>query len=162
MSAQKSRHSAGWYAGALVFWLLCAWLITVGLSSIIPQIFSPVGDPSAEADTCAPALRTLRAELLERVGGTIAKPRKQDDAWFTDWDRRLYRARPSCTEGERAAFTELNRLRYGLGALSERFEREELPHLERLDELLGPEPQHAQASSARAAHRARATAKENP
>ncbi len=143
MSAQKSRHNAGWYAGALVFWLLCAWLITVGLSSIIPQIFSPVGDPAAEASSCAPALRALRAELLEHVGGSIADPKTSNDAWFGDWDQRFYRARPSCTEAERGAFTELNRLRYGLGALSDRFEREELPHLERLDELLGPTPQHA-------------------
>jgi hypothetical protein len=148
LSAQKSRHSAGWYAGALVFWLLCAWLITVGLSSIIPQIFSPVGDPAPEASSCAPALRSLRAELLEHVGRSFSQSQKEDvRAWFADWDRRLYRARPSCTEGERPAFTELNRLRYGLGALSERFEREELPHLERLDELLGPAPQHAQASA---------------
>jgi hypothetical protein len=158
LSAQKSRHSAGWYAGALVFWLLCAWLITVGLSSLIPQIFSPVGDPAPEAASCAPALRTLRAELLERVSTSITRP---GPAQLDDWDQRFYRARPSCTEGERAAFTELNRLRYGLGALSERFEREELPHLERLDELLGDEargdtarqqPQHAQATPQKKTH----------
>ncbi|MET0285712.1 MAG: hypothetical protein ABW352_14630 [Polyangiales bacterium] len=92
----------------------------------------------------------MRAELLEHVGAHIAKPHvpnAKDAAWFEDWDQRLYRARPSCTESERGAFTELNRLRYGLGALAERFEREELPHLDRLDELLGPEPQHARAST---------------
>lgn len=158
MSAQKSRHNAGWYAGALVFWLLCAWLITVGLSSIIPQIFSPVGDPAPEASSCAPALRALRAELLARIGGSITGAVK---APLEDWDERLYRARPSCTESERPAFTELNRLRYGLGALSERFEREELPHLERLDELLGAEargraareqPQHATADPMKNTH----------
>ncbi|HEY6877428.1 MAG TPA: hypothetical protein VI299_05385, partial [Polyangiales bacterium] len=138
MSAEKSQHSAGWYAGALVFWLLCAWLITVGLSSIIPQIFSPVGTPAPTASSCSPALRELRTELLARVGQSIASGGHDDTrAWLRDWDQRIYRARPSCTESERDAFTELNRLRYGLGALNERFEREELPHLERLDELLG-------------------------
>jgi hypothetical protein len=158
LSAQKSRHSAGWYAGALVFWLLCAWLITVGLSSIIPQIFSPVGDPAPEAPSCVPALRALRAELLDRVAGSIAR---NDRAQLEDWDQRFYRARPSCTESERPAFTELNRLRYGLGALRERFEREELPHLERLDELLGVEargetprdaPEHALAAPQKKIH----------
>jgi hypothetical protein len=144
LSAEKSQHSAGWYAGALVFWLLSAWLITVGLSSIIPQIFSPVGDPAPSASSCAPALRALRSELLDRTGQTIANAGK-GGAWLADWDKRLYSARPNCTDSERPAFTELNRLRHGLGALSERFEREELPHLERLDELLGPAPEHASA-----------------
>lgn len=145
MSAQKSQHSAGWYAGALVFWLLSAWLTTVGLSSIIPQIFSPAGEPAPQAsETCVPGLRTLRQELLARMSQNLGSPARATPeatrAWFGDWDQRLYRAKPACQGDARSAWTELNRLRYGLAALHERFEREELPHLERLDQLLGPAP----------------------
>jgi hypothetical protein len=140
LSAEKSKRSAGWVAGALVFWLLSAWLITVGLSSIIPQIFSPAGEPEADAASCGPVLRDLRDELLAHVSRSFAAPEASREAtreWFDTWDLRLFRARPSCTEPEQGAWTELNRLLHGLAALTERFERDERPHLQRLDQLLG-------------------------
>lgn len=147
MSPEKSQHSAGWYAGALVFWLLSAWLITVGLSSIIPQIFWPAGEEQSANEACRPTLRTLRRELLDRATTSIAHaPAPRDGAserdallsWFEQWDQRLFRVRPSCREDdERAAWTELGRLRHGMQALIERFEREEAPRIERLDQLLG-------------------------
>ena len=134
MSAEKPRHSAGWYAGALVFWLLTAWLITVGLSSIIPQIFWPAGDVRNDAQSCGAALRALRHELLDRASQHIAhtpsarersnselapgETGRVDDrgallTWFDHWDERLFQARPACREDERAAWTELGRLRHG-------------------------------------------------
>ena len=143
--AEKPRHSAGWYAGALVFWLALR-VCTVGLSSIIPQIFWPAGDVRNDAQSCGVALRELRHELLARASQHIAHPpsapeRTSDrDAlltWFDHWDERLFRARPACTEDERAAWTELGRLRHGMQALIERFEREEAPRIERLEQLLG-------------------------
>jgi hypothetical protein len=146
LSARKSQHSAGWYAGALVFWLLSAWLITVGLSSIIPQIFWPGGDVRNDAASCGSALRALRRELLAHASQQIAhapsaaERDQQHDAllsWFDQWDARLFQARPSCSEQERAAWTELGRLRHGMQALIERFEREEAPRIERLEQLLG-------------------------
>lgn len=150
MSADKPRHSAGWYAGALVFWLLSAWLITVGLSSIIPQIFWPAGDVRNDAQSCGAALRELRHELLDRASQHIAhtpsaRERAVDSTsdrdalltWFDHWDERLFQARPACREEERAAWTELGRLRHGMQALIERFEREEAPRIERLEQLLG-------------------------
>jgi hypothetical protein len=146
LSADKPKHSAGWYAGALVFWLLTAWLITVGLSSIIPQIFWPAGDVRNDAQSCGTALRTLRRELLARASQHIAhapsaaEQTSSRDAllsWFDQWDERLFQARPACREQERAAWTELGRLRHGMQALIERFEREEAPRIERLEQLLG-------------------------
>lgn len=146
MSAEKSQHSAGWYAGALVFWLLSAWLITVGLSSIIPQIFWPGGDVRNDAQSCSSALRTLRRELLAHASEQIAHaPSAAEQAssrdalltWFDQWDARLFQARPACREQERAAWTELGRLRHGMQALIERFEREEAPRIQRLEQLLG-------------------------
>lgn len=146
MSAEKSQHSAGWYAGALVFWLLSAWLITVGLSSIIPQIFWPGGDVRNDAQSCGSALRTLRRDLLAHASEQIAHaPSAAEQAssrdalltWFDQWDARLFQARPACREQERAAWTELGRLRHGMQALIERFEREEAPRIQRLEQLLG-------------------------
>jgi hypothetical protein len=153
LSARKSQHSAGWYAGALIFWLLSAWLITVGLSSIIPQIFWPAGNVQASGDSCRAPLRELRHELLERVSQSIAHRSATPSAaerdallaWFERWDKRLFEARPSCRESERAAWTELGRLRHGMQALIERFEREEAPRIQRLDELLGRDEQAEQA-----------------
>jgi hypothetical protein len=146
LGAEKSQHSAGWYAGALVFWLLSAWLATVGLSSIIPQIFWPSGDVQLSTDgtaasTCRPALRELRSSLLARTSQSIASPSSdtRDEellAWFTNWDRQLFQAKPTCQDDERAAWTELTRLRHGMQGLIERFEREEAPHIQRLDQLL--------------------------
>lgn len=139
MGAEKSQHSAGWYAGALVFWLLSAWLITVGLSSIIPQIFLPGGDAHSDAGACAQTLRRLRRELFDHTSQTFARDavydRDRELAWFERWDRELARARPSCPTSEAAS--ELSRLRHGTQTLVERFEREQASRLRRLDQLLG-------------------------
>lgn len=145
--AEKSQHSAGWYAGALVFWLLSAWLVTVGLSSIIPQIFWPAGDVHTDATSCGPALSELRSQLLTRMSHSIASPSSGDSqspeqrheelvTWFSDWDRKLFEAKPACRDTERPAWRELTRLRHGMQGLIERFEREEAPHNERFDKLL--------------------------
>lgn len=151
--AEKSQHSAGWYAGALVFWLLSAWLTTVGLSSIIPQIFWPNGDAHSDAASCRPALRELRDELLARTRQSIASASSDTErpellSWFDRWDQRLYEARSACNKGdENDAWVELVRLRHGMQGLVERAGREQSPRLERLERLLG-----AQASEHGKAH----------
>jgi hypothetical protein len=142
LGAEKSQHSAGWYAGALVFWLLSAWLTTVGLSSIIPQIFWPNGDARSAAASCRPALRALQDELTARVSSSIASASSDSDrpellAWFDRWDKRLYEARSACTPDEDDAWVELVRARHGMQALLERFARDEAPRLQRLHQLLG-------------------------
>jgi len=155
--AEKSQHSAGWYAGALVFWLLSAWLTTVGLSSIIPQIFWPNGDAHSDAASCRPALRELRDELLARTSRSIASASSDTErpvllAWFDRWDKRVYEARSACTGDENDAWVELVRLRHGMQGLVERFEREQSPRIERLELLLGRQASedgkaHAQPSN---------------
>lgn len=139
----KKRHSAGWYAGATAFWLLTAWLITVGLSSIIPQIFWPTASSTKRGESCAPELQGLRNELLSRTSESIAAAPLPGDrdalrTWLAAWDARLGTARAGCTDKERTAWDELARLRHGLSALVERFDREQAPHIEKLDALLGP------------------------
>jgi hypothetical protein len=124
-----------------VFWLLSAWLATVGLASLVPQIFGPGSSAARNGTSCAEDLHDLAQELLERVVAHVKDtprrgPRDTLDAFFTDFDRRLMHIKPACTEPERAAFTELSRLRHGMASLVERFEREELPHVRNLNALL--------------------------
>lgn len=128
-----------------MFWLLAAWLTTVGLSSIIPQIFWPGGAAQGARGACTPALRELRRELLARASEDIARASAADPAqrearlaWFESWDQRLFRTLPGCREQEeRAAIAALGRLRHGLQALLERFQREQAPRIELLEQLLG-------------------------
>jgi hypothetical protein len=138
LGAERKQRSAGWYVGALLFWLLCAWLIAAGLVSLVPQIFGPAYATVRGGASCAQDLHDLARELLDRVGAHVkdaprAGQRDTLDAFFTDFDRRLMHVKPACTEPERAAFTELSRLRHGMGSLVERFEREELPHVHKLN-----------------------------
>ena len=142
--------------GALVFWLLTAWLVAVGLGSLIPQIFGPAASATRGDASCAEDLHDLTRELLDRISTHLKDApgtgqRDTLDAFLADFDRRLslltrprarfdMHIRPACSEPERAAFTELSRLRHGMAALVERFEREELPHIHKLNELLDHAP----------------------
>lgn len=164
----------GWYAGALVFWLLAAWLITVGLSSIIPQIFWPAGDLARDDSSragettrvdgsCRQALRALRHELLTRVTTRLSASSAPDEGdrdalldWFEQWDKRLAQAEPGCTDPERDAVVELGRIRHAMQSLVERFEREEAPRLLRLEQLLGAEASGAESGRSKQAQEARA------
>jgi hypothetical protein len=140
LSGARAKRSIGWYAGALAFWLLTAWLITVGLSSIIPQIFWPAGDPPSTADRCAPELRTLRRELLDSASARFQQSASEPEAelvFFERWDERHHRARANCRPDEQTAWRELARTRHGIQALLERFNREHAPRLEQLERLLG-------------------------
>jgi hypothetical protein len=141
VGADRSERSAGWYAGVLVFWLIAAWLAVVGLSSLIPQIFGPPFQTARSGGSCAADLHDLTDELLDHAGSWLkAHPergtRDKLQAYFSDFDRRLMHTKLSCSESERIAFTELSRLRHGVSALLERFDREELPHVRKLNELL--------------------------
>lgn len=148
MGSHEPQRSAGWYAGVCAFWLLATWLATVGLSSIIPQIFGPVFLDAPKGTTCREDLRDLGDELMNRVAEELkphpqASSRDTLDAFLTDFDRRLMHTKSSCTDGERAAYTELFRLRHGLSALAERFDREQLPHFRKFQALLGEHPASA-------------------
>jgi DNA-binding PadR family transcriptional regulator len=135
-----NSRSAGWYAGAAAFWLLAAWLVTVGLSSIIPQIFWPSGGV-AVAGSCEPTLVKMERELLARASESMANAatpdeRQELEKWLRDWDHRLSLARPTCNQTEQPAWAELLRLRHGMHALVERFDREEAPCIRKLEALL--------------------------
>jgi hypothetical protein len=148
-----NRRSAGWYAGAASFWLLAAWLITVGLSSIIPQIFWPSGGASVSG-SCEPALVKLQEELLTRASASMAnapgpRDREELEKWLRDWDHRLSVARPTCNQTEQPAWAELLRLRHGMHGLVERFDREEAPRIRKLEALLSAGARGTDSAGAR-------------
>jgi hypothetical protein len=131
-----------------MFWLIAAWLCVVGLSSLVPQIFGPSFQAARSGGSCAADLHDLTDELLDQAGDWLKGHPERDthdklQAYFKDFDRRLMQTKLSCNESERAAFTELSRLRHGISALLERFEREELPHVRKLNELLHPHGRHS-------------------
>jgi transposase-like protein len=136
---EKVQHNAGWYVGAAVFWLLAAWLITVGLSSIIPQIFTP-GSGRA-GGSCVNTLRDLKDSLLERTSESMARAhsgaeRAELTDWLLQWDERMRGARPTCNKSELTAWDELSRLRHGMSGLVDRFDREQSARVKNLDALL--------------------------
>lgn len=129
--------------GAAVFWLIAFWLVFVGLSSIIPAIFWPAAEASAnDQGSCTEALQSLQTELLERASQSVAAMPGPGDrealaSWLEAWDHRLQGATASCNETERKAAAELSRLRFGMSGLIQRFDREQTPHLRKIDALLG-------------------------
>ena len=128
-----------------MFWLLSAWIITVGLSSIIPQIFHPEASHAAGTGSCAAQLRALKGELLDRTSSAIARAPQRGERdmlteWLARWDDRLLAAKPDCTKEELAAWDELSRLRHGMRSLVDRFDHEQAPRVRKLDALVGTLP----------------------
>ncbi|MFT3922877.1 MAG: hypothetical protein QM778_10115 [Myxococcales bacterium] len=83
----------------------------------------------------------LKQELLTRASQSVAdapepSDREQLEKWLRDWDHRLSVARPTCNPTEQQAWAELLRLRHGMHALIERFDREEAPRIRKLEALL--------------------------
>jgi hypothetical protein len=119
-------------------------LAVVGLASLVPQIFGPPFRKAPSGVSCAQDLQDLTSELLDRTGDWLKahpdrSPRDTLADYFSDFDRRLMQAKPSCSESERAAFIELFRLRHGVAGMLERFTREELPHVRKLHVFFGHE-----------------------
>jgi hypothetical protein len=144
MTAVGTKRSVGWICGAVVFWALTAWLILAGVGSIVPQIFWPATALSGSGTGCAMALRDLSQELLAHTANTIknaSSPAAPDaqTVWFREFDERLENTGPLCTQDEQSALHELLRVRHGLSALLERFEREDAPRTRALDAMLADE-----------------------
>jgi hypothetical protein len=136
---EKAQQNAGWYVGAAVFWLLAAWLVTVGLSSIIPQIFTP--GATRGGTSCVSDLRELKDTLLERTSESMARAhstaeRTELTEWLLAWDARMRAARPNCTKAELTAWDELSRLRHGMAGLVDRFDHEQAARVRALDRWL--------------------------
>jgi len=144
LGAEPSKRSIGWICGALAFWALSAWIVVVGLSSIIPQIFWPAQAEAVARAGCRQELRELEHELLANAANDVKNAGQSADppafvGWLQDFDERLKNTSAHCAPDEQSAFDELVRVRHALGSFMERFEREEAPRFRELDALLHDE-----------------------
>lgn len=141
MAESTDRRNPGWYVGVGAFWLIAAWLVTVGLSSIIPQIFPPeTAEASVPVSDCASSLQALQEELLLRSAEAAKAPgddRQALDTWLNGWDERVQALSDNCAEPVAEASAELSRVRHALRDMLRKLDREQGPRLHHIHTLLG-------------------------
>jgi len=124
----RSRRIGRGIATTLVVALL-AYLIGVGLLSVVPQVFWPDRAELDESVTCTEGLLDLRGRLLARAGDRVASGGGEGRAalrrWLHDWDRQHLGLESRCTGSERKAWRLLGQLRQRVQATLERFDADE-------------------------------------
>ena len=132
-----------------MFWLLTAWLVFVGLSSIIPQLFGHESGASTLPDAaCLPTLQDLRHGLLERGAESVEHLGDETshahlNVWLAEFDAKLMALKPKCIGSSRKAWRELLRLRHGLSASLDRLESEQTARMHYLDTMFSGAPANA-------------------
>ncbi len=106
-----------------------AYLVGVGLISVIPQVFWPEAAELPTSLSCADGVRELRDELLSFASDHVARAGSDDSRemrpFFERWDLR-HRALEARCEGEEAdAWVQLGQTRERLEATLQRFDAEE-------------------------------------
>lgn len=125
----RSRRVGRGIATAVVGALL-AYLIGVGMFSVVPQVFWPEHEALDESVTCTDGLLDLRSRLLARAGDRVAAGGGRDGAalrrWLRDWDDRHLALESRCTGAEQQrAWRLLGQLRQRVQATLERFDADE-------------------------------------
>ncbi|HJL15713.1 MAG TPA: hypothetical protein RMH99_08660 [Sandaracinaceae bacterium LLY-WYZ-13_1] len=123
----RSRIIGRGIATALVVALL-GYLIVVGFTSVVPQVFWPEGAAMPASVSCTEGLRDLRGELLGRAGDRVASGGGDHEAlraWLAGWDRRHLGLEDRCEGEAHGAWEQLGRLRQRLQATLERFDADE-------------------------------------
>ena len=126
-------------AGAF-FGLIVAYLIGVGLVSVIPQIFWPEQVELPQDLSCREGLSQLREELLSYSSGRVRSPdgvAAGFGPFFDNWDNRHVALESRCASGnEQDAWELLGRLRQRVQGTLERYDREEAELARALDSTL--------------------------
>lgn len=139
MAESKTARNPGWYAGIGAFWLIAAWLVVAGLSSIIPQIFGHSVEGSQSTDTCVRSLTEEKAALFDRMGAALALPGQGRDAldeYLREWDMRVRGLAETCPARPAQAADELLRMRHALRDAVSKLDREQGPRLKHFTSLL--------------------------
>lgn len=116
-----------------------AYLIGVGLYSVIPQVFFPESTPPPDDLSCANGLNGLRDELLSEAGARVEEtPNDPADlhGWLREWDRRHTGLESRCTGDEHDGWILLGQLRQRLEGTLERYDREEGELARAFDQIL--------------------------
>ena len=136
MPDEKKRGGIGRRLAIGVYSIALAYLVVVGFTSVIPQVFWPASDDSFDLE-CGDGLELLRHEVdqlrLTYVSTNETNPDMLRKA-LESWDLRLNALAKRCDEDQVAL---LNRYRHRVELDLERYMREEAPLAERVSETLG-------------------------
>ncbi|MGB5547122.1 MAG: hypothetical protein WBM74_11175 [Polyangiales bacterium] len=127
------RLAIGIYSVALVY------LVIVGFTSVIPQVFWPASDDSFDLE-CADGLQLLRHEVDElRLAylATNATDETELQKALKSWDLRLNALAKRC---EKDQVHLLNQYRHRVELGLQRYMREDAPLANRVSEALGSKP----------------------
>src|SRR5690606_10227867 len=106
-----------------------AYLVIVGVISVVPQVFWPTRAEIDPSVGCAEGVRELQDELLTFAGDHVAKGGSAEGGTVRDflasWDLRYRGLEDRCAGDERRAWKLLGRMRERLQGTLERFDEEE-------------------------------------
>lgn len=127
---------AGRWAGLLLVWTGLSYWVIVGFVTVIPKVFFP---PTASMEgSCSSGLAELRTELLDRARRSLYVSSAPTDfeVWAEHWDQRYEGLYPACSTEHLAPYQILGQLRHRVETRIHRQERDILPLIQRLDQLL--------------------------
>jgi hypothetical protein len=141
LSRTEQRSGLGRRLAIGIYSIALAYLVIVGFSSVIPQVFWPKRDDSFNID-CTDGLELLRDRIDElRLAYRAANETDPTELRraLASWDLRLNELAQRCDE-DRVHL--LNRYRYRVELSLERFMREDAPLAHRVSEALqSPTPE---------------------
>lgn len=127
-SGSRSQSGLGRRIATVLVASGLTYLVTVGIVSVVPQVFWPEGDAIDPSITCAGGLRDLRDKLLAFAGEHVARGGSTDDtveAFLAPWDRRYRGLEERCVGDEHDAWVLVGRLRERLQGTLARFDAQE-------------------------------------
>lgn len=123
----------------VVYSIALSYLVIVGFTSVIPQVFWPESDASFDV-SCDEGLRLLLTDL-ERLRLEYLSENVLDDSELRSalepWDLKLNALRGRCDEDK---VDLLNKYRYRVELNLQRYVREDAPFANRVAEALTPTP----------------------
>ena len=136
MAEEKQRGGLGRRLVIAIYAIALAYLVVVGFTSVIPQVFWPESDESFDLD-CADGLELLRHEVdelrLAYITTNETDPAAMRSA-LESWDLRLNALAKRCDEDQVHL---LNRYRHRVELNLQRYMREDAPLAEKVSESVG-------------------------
>jgi len=131
----------------IIVWIAIVYLAIVGFNAVIRGVFFPEEDALAQelgplgAEECKEQALELRKELLEKASEVVRTTESATlDAFFADWDHRFKITRARCEA--KPLPKQLERLRYSLGTMLDRYEQREGAYAKEILRALGEGGEH--------------------
>lgn len=137
MPRKEQRGGLGRRLAIGIYTVALAYLVIVGFTSVVPQVFWPKTDDAFDLG-CHDGLELLRDEVddvrLAYLSENETDPTALRNA-FDSWDLRLNTLAERCDEEQVGL---LRRYRYRVELRLEKFMREDAPLANRVSEAIGP------------------------